>query len=329
MPDLNKLTLNDLIALRGALLTLAEAGKVLEMHIPGVTFDLTPGQDVRVTVPYLMPRLTGAAQPVGTIAPLDEQIRRRIQEQQVALLAAQEDEPPSPAPMFQSAPRPAQERRLAGLDVKAFVDQVMREVDGAEAASEPAAEPAAPEPECAAEPAPEAENDPAPEGLPANVPFSADEDQVILMQMKAAMDAGQSKAAGIRAAAAQLGRSEKSVNARFYGTLAKSPAPPPEMPAPAKPAPAKPARPVPAELAEVAAHLRQVTPFGKWTPGLDRRLIELAEDARWPLHEICLELEISTAQAQQRFSTLTKAQAFKRAQIWAAMQAMGYGAEVV
>lgn len=326
MPDLNKLTLNDLIALRGALLTLAEAGKVLEMQMPGVTFDLTPGQDVRVHVPYLMPRLTGAAQPVGAIAPLDEQIRRRIQEQQVAMLAAQEDEPPSPAPspapMFQSAPRPAQERRLAGLDVKAFVDQVMREVDGAEAvpAPEPAPEPAAPAPECAAEP----EAAPAPEAIAPNAPFSADEDQVILMQMKAAMDAGQSKAAGIRAAAAQLGRSEKSVNARFYGTLAKSPAPPPEMPAPAKPA-----RPVPAELAEVAAHLRQVTPFGKWTPGLDRRLIELAEDARWPLHEICLELEISTAQAQQRFSTLTKAQAFKRAQIWAAMQAMGYGAEVV
>lgn len=93
---------------------------------------------------------------------------------------------------------------------------------------------------------------------------------------------------------------------------------------PVKP-PAPPARDVPAELRPVAAHLRGVTPFGKWTPDLDRELMRLAEEARWPLHEICLELGFSTAQAQQRFSALTRANAYRRAEVWAAMQAIGYG----
>ena len=83
---------------------------------------------------------------------------------------------------------------------------------------------------------------------------------------------------------------------------------------------------LPAELRPIAAHLAEMTPFGRWTAARDRDLFRLAEESRWPLHEICLDLEVSTAQAQQRFSVLTGGAKFKRAEVWAAMQAVGYGA---
>lgn len=107
------------------------------------------------------------------------------------------------------------------------------------------------------------------------------------------------------------------------GAPKAEPKPAPKPPAP-KAAPVPPAD-LPPELASAAAHLRSVTPFGKWTPTMDRDLLRELVDLRWPLHEVCLDLGVSTIQAHQRLHTLTKGKALKNAEIWAAMQALGYG----
>lgn len=361
LPCLSCMSLDQVEKLSIFLADLARAGSAVETY---VEFDLTPGQAVVMRMPDMV--MPGVLAPVAAEAPrlkpLEETLADMLRQQQARAKAKAEPVTIDGEPVK--------------IDVKAFVDDVMAEID----APKPAAAPASDKP----------------------APWTPEEDARAVALMAEHLMAGAKKGDAYCAVADALGRPLEGFKFRCKTKLGDQidlavaqlsvaqadpdfdadPGPvaidPPETsypdPQPIEPAavatpgggegaaaggheaPAAtddapeafaaggdadpgrdsagqglssslplPRAPIPAELREVVAHLREVTPFGKFTPQLDRDMLDLAEELRWPMGEICLELRISSQQAQARLSTLTKAGAFKRAQVHAAMVAMGYG----
>lgn len=323
MTRLDALTLHDLTELRALLLALCEAGKVIDLHLPGVSFDLTPGRAVTIRTPFEMPAII----PVEHSGP-----ETRIEILPSTLTAAEQIEiwrrgrmreagvDPDLPPEAEAGPEPEDDPEpVVVIEVDDLVAEEAAPLPTPDSMA-PVELPDLPEPE--PEPEPEAE---AHEDRGRQAWSDAEEERLVLMVAEA-MAAGKSRHAAAAEAAGVLGRPVTAVRWRCANPLAArieaalagdAPPLPPEEPRPV----------LPEALHPVAAHLRGLAPFGRWTPDLDRDLLRLAEEARWRLHEICLELGVSSAQAQQRLSTLTKAQAFKRAEVWAAMQAIGYGEE--
>jgi hypothetical protein len=338
MPDLSKLSLDELIQLRAMILTLCEAGKVIALEGAGVTFDLTPGQPALIVTPFEMPQLPKTERAARFVLTHDLWPPKPERKTVAPALA----EPPPAVPDADGAavePAPAVALTAAGADAPD---------PEPEPEPEPMAQdvsdlgPAAPPPAAVVEPSPAARATAAGEQANKFAPGAkwSDEDQSRLVQMVAErMHKGQSRAAAAQQVAASFGRPptavEQIAKTRLAGrisqalaVLARTPAAPSaKMQGAEPPASPKPNPKVPAELADVARHLLHVTPCGKWTPELDRELIRLSEEAGWPLHEVCLDLDVTSQQAQQRLSVLTKARVFKRAEVWAAMVAVGYGAD--
>lgn len=364
MPDLSRMNLDQLQQLSIFLADLARAGSAVETY---VEFDLTPGRPVVMHFPdMVMPGVNLPAAP--RLRPLDETLADLIHKHRsqpardpALPLVQVPDTPQAPAAPKATAPQ---------IDVKAFVDGVMADLD-------------APKPAATEKPA----------------PWTEEEDQRAVDLMARLLAEGAGMGHAYRVTAETLGRPlggfqwrcKTKLKRRIEAAMASA-APPvaegaegealggcraprpatndsePEHPTP-QPEPAAVATPggddgvvgaadaptpsladpgresaggegsspqatrataepvqIPPELRDVVAHLRSVQPFGPWTPARDREMLDYAEDMRWPLGDICLEMKVSTAQAQQRLSTLTKGQLYKRAQVHAAMVAMGYGA---
>lgn len=376
MPDLSKLSLDDLIQLRAMMMTLVEAGKAIARECPGVSFDLTPGRPARIITLFQMPNFAAHVEleakldgmidrQIATIQQneivieglaesLDAYHRRKMVDPWAPVFAApdlpkDETSPPAVPDATGAAvePAPAVALTAAGAD-----DETADALAKACADEDPDLDPVAPPPALVVEPTPAARATAAGEAaskFAPGPPWSEAEKTRLVDLVVTGMLAGQTRHAAATAASAEFDRSiatvqqivktrlSQRIEAEFQERAARKPdlvpAPEPEptlAPEPTpKPAPAvdraRTAAVVPFKLRDVAQHLAGVTPFGKWTPQLDRDLIRLAEDAKWPLHELCLELQMTTQQAQQRLSVLTKGQTFKRAEVWAAMQAMGYG----
>lgn len=374
MPDLSKLSLDELIQMRAMIMTLCEAGKTLALEGDGVVFDLTPGRAARIVTPFQVPEF-GAQQTqleAMTATPPEEVDVQAIVNAVFADMdrAAQLklNSPPAVPDADGAAvePAPAVVQDAAGADATPY-DGLDFPDAGCPVAAVPDLDPVAPPPAAVVEPSPAARATVAGDVDPAKpAPWTAEEDDRLVQLVAEAMADGEKLNRAAAAAANVLGRPEEGtkyrvynkVKDRVYDALAqlKKPAAEQNAPKPAEvpggavavgsaggggqpapgapkaepkpvpkpPAPKPPAN-LPPELASAAAHLRSVTPFGKWTPALDRDLLRQLEDLRWPLHEVCLDLGVTTVQAQQRLHTLTKGKALKHAEIWAAMQAMGYG----
>lgn len=72
--------------------------------------------------------------------------------------------------------------------------------------------------------------------------------------------------------------------------------------------------------AAILEHLSSLKPDPKWPFEKDRELIQLAEELRWPMDDICLEMQITSDDAKKRFAILTRDKTISRADLWAAMQ---------
>lgn len=302
--DLSRLSLNDLDYMSALLVSMTEAGRILADGGMDPLFNLT------AETPVI--RLGGVSFARRVPEPMEAQIKRLIAVQECA---------GTPAPIVVKtdlvAPDP--------------VPEEAPEVDtpqGNMPAPDPVPDPA---PEVAAQEAPKRAAEEATKKPP---PWTDAEERDFVAEVAKLMARGKSQASACGEVAMRIGRpvqgaiwrANNKLREALTAELRRLKMPPPKAPDAAEACTLDLAK-APAELRSVAAHLATVKPFAKWTPGLDRELLDLCEDKKWPLHEVCLELQVSTTQAQQRLAMLTKANTFKRAEVHAAIVAIGYGAE--
>lgn len=347
-PELSSLSLDDLIQMRAMIMTLVEAGKTIALEGHGVTFDLTPGQSARITTPFQMPALpmqghVRKPSPYELLKDLHRPLPVPVTPRPTFTgidWAKQSDPTPPPAvPDADGAavePAPAVVSTAAGADAADVDGETVKVPDDIIAEIQSADEVAIEDD--GGDPGPVLVEDSTKH--PTGPRWTEAEDQQLVAAVAQSMADGLKMQRAAILAARDLSRPEQGtayrcktvLSTRIYDALAalksgadKSKKASAELVLPPK-APVYDLEKVPSDLLPVATHLASVTPFGKWTPDRDWDLIRLAEELKWPMHEICPELAVTSQQAQQRLSTLTKGQAFKRAEVWAAMQAMGYGA---
>lgn len=324
--SLNDLTLDDLRKLSDLLTSIAVAGFRLEQDGLTPRFDLTPGMPIRITL--------GAVMPVATRPEFGDWLKSQRPIDDSGMMDAiipltPEAARPEPAPVPEEAPTVDAPGPPVGAAISAEPSDdadVSRHLPHVATASEAKAESGGGAVMAAAMPsaAPVPGSASALAAVSGQKMWTAEEDQQLIgFVVSGVQKEGLSKAAAIREAAIEIGRTTAATQFRYDTKLkerlkakldeaatTQAQSETPEIPEAAKVDPGQGdaavggQTPAAVQPDDLAAHLRGMTDKGGWSLQRDTDLMELSI-AGWPAGDIALELRMQASAIKPRFDALT------------------------